>query len=84
MFFKFIFSALKSNFTKERKMYEHISCTIIYVYEYLCVFNYVYTYLYILYIYTFMYKKCFSRQLKNIFKIYTEVSLNIKIQRRSY
>ena len=27
-------------------MYEHISCIILYVYEYLCVFRFVYTYLY--------------------------------------
>ena len=37
---------LKSNFTKEKEMYEHIciSYTIIHVYKYLCMFIHIYTY----------------------------------------
>ena len=37
----------KNNFSKEKRMYEHILYIIIHVYEYLCLFMYVYTYLYI-------------------------------------
>ena len=37
----------KSNFTKERGMYEHISYLIIHIYEYLYIFIHIYVYLYI-------------------------------------
>jgi len=39
---------LKSNFTKERRMYEHVwTYIIIHVYEYLCMFIYTYLYIFI-------------------------------------
>jgi len=42
---------LKSNFTKEKEIYEyvciHISYMIIHVYEYLCMFIHIYTYIHV-------------------------------------